>query len=352
MAFRPETAKPLNELVDILLRGPHSLTPGERELIATYVSSENDCRFCQTMHGAIAAHHLGGDEALVGRSSATPERAAISRKLKALLMIAGKTAESGKLVTAEDIARARQQGATDLEIHDTVLIAAFFCLCNRYVDGLATDMPDSPRLLPRARAAGRPVRLHDVDLGAGHAGRPLTDAAMADERSGGPGAATLDERSIRYEGWRVVAASALGVFVGFGSLLVYTFGIFLKPLAEQFSLVARSRLGGLRLRRHLNRHLLATARAALRSPDAAASNPAVPGRVRLRVRVARSADSAPLASVRGLCRPRLCRQRHRADGLLARRLELVPCNGAAWRSRSSCRVARSARSCCRRSRNG
>jgi len=60
MAFRPETAKPLNELAEILLRGPSTLTPGERELIATYVSSENDCFFCQSIHGAVAAYHLGG----------------------------------------------------------------------------------------------------------------------------------------------------------------------------------------------------------------------------------------------------------------------------------------------------
>jgi AhpD family alkylhydroperoxidase len=65
MAFRPETARPLNDLVDILVRGPHPLTPGERELIARYGSSENDCRYCQTIHGAIAAHHLNGNEELV-----------------------------------------------------------------------------------------------------------------------------------------------------------------------------------------------------------------------------------------------------------------------------------------------
>jgi uncharacterized peroxidase-related enzyme len=152
MAFRPETAKPLNELVDVLLRGPHTLTPGERELIATYVSSENDCRYCQTIHGAIAAHHLNGDENLVVDVKANPERAAISDKLKALLVIAGKTAKGGKHVTADDVARAREQGATDLEIHDTVLIAAFFCLCNRYVDGLATWAPDDPAFY-RQRAA-------------------------------------------------------------------------------------------------------------------------------------------------------------------------------------------------------
>jgi uncharacterized peroxidase-related enzyme len=152
MAFRPETAKPLNELANILLHGPHSLTPGERELIATFVSAENECRFCQTVHGAIAAHHLGGDEALVQQVKTDPEAAAISPKLKALLVIAGKTAESGKLVTAEDVARARQEGATDLEIHDTVLIAAVFCLCNRYVDGLATWAPADQEFY-RQRAA-------------------------------------------------------------------------------------------------------------------------------------------------------------------------------------------------------
>jgi uncharacterized peroxidase-related enzyme len=152
MMFRPETAKPLNELVDVLLRGAHTLSPGERELIATYVSSENDCRYCQTIHGAIAAHHLGGNEELVSSVKHDPQTAAISPKLKALLIIAGKVQQSGKNVSVLDIERARQQGASDLEIHDTVLIAAVFCMCNRYVDGLATWAPDDPDFY-RRRAA-------------------------------------------------------------------------------------------------------------------------------------------------------------------------------------------------------
>jgi uncharacterized peroxidase-related enzyme len=152
MAFRPETAKPLNELVDVLLRGPHTLSPGERELIATYVSSQNDCQYCQAIHGAVAAHHLRRDEELVVKVKTDFEHASISEKLKALLAIAGKTAIGGKHVTAADVARARSCGATDLEIHDTVLIAAVFCLCNRYVDGLATWAPDDPAFY-RERAA-------------------------------------------------------------------------------------------------------------------------------------------------------------------------------------------------------
>src|SRR5208283_2517478 len=123
MAFRPETAKPLNELVEILLRGPSTLTPGERELIATYVSAQNDCFFCQNIHGAIAAYHLGGNEKLVLDVKRNFECAEVTNKLKALLAIAGKVQQSGKQVNPDDIARARQEGATDLEIHDTVLIA-------------------------------------------------------------------------------------------------------------------------------------------------------------------------------------------------------------------------------------
>ncbi len=139
-AFRPETAKPMRELAHVLLHEPNSLTPGERELIATYVSSKNDCYFCQTSHGAAAACHLGGSE-VVKQVKTDLQKAPISVKLKALLAIAGKVQRDGKLVTSEDAEKARSLGATDVEIHDTVLIAAAFCMYNRYVDGLNTWQP-------------------------------------------------------------------------------------------------------------------------------------------------------------------------------------------------------------------
>jgi uncharacterized peroxidase-related enzyme len=142
-AFRPETAKPMRELAHVLLHEPNSLTPDERELIATYVSSQNGCYFCQASHGAAAAAHLGGDD-VVQCVIADFQSAAVSAKLKALLTIAGKVQQDGKLVTAEDVDRARREGATDFEIHDTVLIAAAFCMYNRYVDGLGTWQPEDP----------------------------------------------------------------------------------------------------------------------------------------------------------------------------------------------------------------
>jgi uncharacterized peroxidase-related enzyme len=144
MAFRPETARPLNALVEILLQGPHTLTRGERELIATYVSSRNCTTYCHSIHGAVAAAHLDGDEALVAQVKTNFLDADISPKLKALLVIAGKVQQDGKLVTEADVRAARAEGASDLEIHDTVLIAAAFCMYNRYVDGLGTRQPADP----------------------------------------------------------------------------------------------------------------------------------------------------------------------------------------------------------------
>jgi uncharacterized peroxidase-related enzyme len=138
--YRPETAKPMRELAHVLLHDANSLTPGERELIATYVSSENNCHFCQASHSAAAACHLG-DPTVVEKVKTDFLSAPVSDKLKALLAIAGKVRQDGKLVTAADVDAARKLGATDIEIHDTVLIAAAFSMFNRYVDGLGTWQP-------------------------------------------------------------------------------------------------------------------------------------------------------------------------------------------------------------------
>jgi uncharacterized peroxidase-related enzyme len=152
MAYRPETARPINMLVEVLLQGPHSLTKAEREMIATYVSTLNDCEYCSSIHGAIARAHLGEGSSLVAQVAHDPEAAPISQKLKALLRIAARVQVGGRSVSEADVDAARVEGATDLEIHDTVLIAAVFCMANRYVDGLATRVPNDPVVYDSAGA--------------------------------------------------------------------------------------------------------------------------------------------------------------------------------------------------------
>ncbi len=144
MAFRPETAKPLNDLAEVLFREAHpdnDLTRGERELIAAYVSKLNDCHFCHNSHATFAALQLDDGWDTVDAVVMDLDGAPVSDKLRALLRIAGKVQEGGLNVTPELVAAARGEGATDVEIHDTVLIAAAFCMYNRYVDGLATWAP-------------------------------------------------------------------------------------------------------------------------------------------------------------------------------------------------------------------
>jgi len=139
--FRPETAKPLLALAETLLRGESGLTSGEREIIAASVSYKNDCHFCHTSHAAAAAAHLHAGPELIDDIKAGLPNTPVSGKLRALLNVAHQVQKGGKHVTDEDIAAARAAGASDQEIHDTVLIAAAFCMFNRYVDGLATWAP-------------------------------------------------------------------------------------------------------------------------------------------------------------------------------------------------------------------
>jgi uncharacterized peroxidase-related enzyme len=141
LAFSPATSTPIGELANILLRDTEGISPAERELIATHVSHLNDCFYCDQSHGEIACYFLGGDRDLVDQVRQHYQTAPISDKLKALLQIAGKVQQSGKAVQPSDIENARAQGATDKEIHDTVLIAAAFCMFNRYVDGLGATTP-------------------------------------------------------------------------------------------------------------------------------------------------------------------------------------------------------------------
>jgi uncharacterized peroxidase-related enzyme len=155
-AFRPEVGAVLGLLADTLLSGTESFSAGERELVAAYVSSLNECTFCHASHAAIAACHLG-DEEVVAAVVDNLDAAPISSKARALLRLAAKVQQGGRAVQDGDVAQARAEGATDGDIHDTVLIAAAFCMFNRYVDGLQASTPTDSSFY---RERGRAVAAH------------------------------------------------------------------------------------------------------------------------------------------------------------------------------------------------
>ena len=137
----PETARHLLGLAQELLRGDSTLSPAERETIATFVSHGNQCRFCTQSHAA-ARELWGENRDLVDQVLQNADSAPLDEKMHALLAIADKVRRDARSVTDSDIQRARAAGADDKAIHDTVLIAAAFCMFNRYVDGLATVAPE------------------------------------------------------------------------------------------------------------------------------------------------------------------------------------------------------------------
>ena len=143
LEYRQDTAAPIRALTQLLLRGTSTLSAGERELIASLVSSRNQCVFCTTAHST-AADILMGEEESCRKVKENYQDAPVSNKMKALLHIAALAQVNGKNVNDAAIEQARQAGATDREIHDTVLLTGLFCLYNKYVDGLATALPDNP----------------------------------------------------------------------------------------------------------------------------------------------------------------------------------------------------------------
>jgi uncharacterized peroxidase-related enzyme len=145
LSFKPQTAEKLSGFTQQVLRGPSPLTMAEREMIAALVSSRNECQFCRMTHTAAAAHALG-DRDTVCAAIDEPETAPVTKKMRALLVIAEKVQRSGLEVTSDDVAAARATGSDDEDIHDTVLVAAVFCMYNRYVDGLAAITPTDPAL--------------------------------------------------------------------------------------------------------------------------------------------------------------------------------------------------------------
>src|SRR5262245_1367047 len=104
-------------------------------------------------HAAVASQHFGDDGATVKAVVDNVNTAPVSAKMKTLLALAALVQKGGRFVQESDIARARREGASDKEIHDVVLIAAAFCMLNRYVDGLGAWTPTDPAAyIDRARA--------------------------------------------------------------------------------------------------------------------------------------------------------------------------------------------------------
>lgn len=131
----PDTARPLLDYHQVLLRGPSPLTVAERELIAAYVSGLNACGYCHGIHTAVA-EAFGIAEGTLTSLLDDPDTAPIDERLKPLLRYVGKLTQTPSRITLDDARSVLDAGWDERALHDAVAVSALFNFMNRFVDGL------------------------------------------------------------------------------------------------------------------------------------------------------------------------------------------------------------------------
>jgi uncharacterized peroxidase-related enzyme len=126
---------------EALMRGPSSLSPVERELIAAFTSGLNECSYCYRSHSYTVAH-LGIDRATVDALIDDVETAAVDDKLKPLLRYVRKLNETPHKLVEADAAAVYDAGWDDNALMTATTVCAYFNFCNRMSDGVGLDIPD------------------------------------------------------------------------------------------------------------------------------------------------------------------------------------------------------------------
>jgi len=131
----PDSARPLMDYHQALLRGPSPLSVAERELIAAYVSGLNACRYCHGVHTA-TARAFGIGEGTLGALLADVTTAPVAEQMKPILRYVGKLTLAPAKITHEDAEAVLAAGWEEQALHDAVAVCGLFNMMNRLVEGL------------------------------------------------------------------------------------------------------------------------------------------------------------------------------------------------------------------------
>lgn len=141
VAYNPETRPELANLAQKLMRTQEtSFSEGERELLAAFVSKQNNCNYFFQLHKSIAALYLGAE--IVEKVLSSSQFNALSQKMNGAFYLASLVTATPYSVTAEAVNVIRSEGLTDKDIHDVILITAATSMFNRYVSAAGAADPD------------------------------------------------------------------------------------------------------------------------------------------------------------------------------------------------------------------
>ncbi len=131
----PATAAPLLAFHELVMRAPSAFSPGERELIAAYVSGVNGCDYCHGVH-TVTAEAFGVPEGLLGAALTDLESSAVDERMKPVLAYVGKLTRTPSRITEADAETVFEAGWDERALHDAVLVCSLFNFMNRMVEGL------------------------------------------------------------------------------------------------------------------------------------------------------------------------------------------------------------------------
>ena len=148
----PETARPLLEYHEVLLRGESPFSAAERELIAAYVSGLNNCNYCRAVHSQTAVG-LGIDADAISEILSGSGSEHVDQRMRPVLAFVRKLTLSPGAVAAVDVDPIFAAGWDDRALHDAVAICGLFNLMNRLVNGLGAEAPEDYTKLAAQRLA-------------------------------------------------------------------------------------------------------------------------------------------------------------------------------------------------------
>ena len=131
----PEIGRPILELSEALLRGPSPLSPGERELIAAYVSGLNNCRFCWAVHSAVA-EKMGIPRTQIPDPARHFDTSSVSGNLLPILALARKLTRDPSSLCEQDVSSVAAAGWDSTAVFHVVGITSLLNFMNRFVEGL------------------------------------------------------------------------------------------------------------------------------------------------------------------------------------------------------------------------
>jgi len=148
-AMSPQTFRHWLHVEEAIMRGPSAFTPGERELMAAYVSRLNSCSYCASSHSE-AAVMLGVDPVALNGLTADVDTAPIDKRFKPIFKFLNKLTLTPYRMTQADADAVYAEGWDEQTLHDVIMVCCCFSFMNRLADGhgLASD----PALF-QARAA-------------------------------------------------------------------------------------------------------------------------------------------------------------------------------------------------------